>query len=150
MAWFRHTYLPKVLVDFAGPSYFGGRNNELVICPGKGLVKILKRLCFFIYILTKKIGFPIGGDIHIWDQESGALLHLIRVPENSGDLTCIAWNNLADDPFMFASGSYDGGVQVWTRHPDEGLASTNNTVQPECPRTSSPHQMDSGELFGTF
>ena len=32
----RHTYLPKVPVDFAGPSYFGGQNNELVLCCGKG------------------------------------------------------------------------------------------------------------------
>lgn len=31
-----HTYMPKVLVDFAGPSYFGGPNNELVLCAGKG------------------------------------------------------------------------------------------------------------------
>ncbi|TFK23803.1 hypothetical protein FA15DRAFT_705179, partial [Coprinopsis marcescibilis] len=31
----RHTYMPKISVDFAGPSYFGGKNNELVLCPGK-------------------------------------------------------------------------------------------------------------------
>lgn len=28
--------MPKILVDFAGPSYFGGQNNELVLCAGKG------------------------------------------------------------------------------------------------------------------
>lgn len=27
--------MPKVPVDFAGPSYFGGKNNELVLCCGK-------------------------------------------------------------------------------------------------------------------
>jgi hypothetical protein len=32
----RHTYMPKVQVNFAGPSYFGGKNNELVLCAGKG------------------------------------------------------------------------------------------------------------------
>ena len=32
----RHTYMPKLKVDFAGPSYFGGKNNELVLCAGKG------------------------------------------------------------------------------------------------------------------
>ncbi|KAG5638343.1 hypothetical protein H0H81_000586 [Sphagnurus paluster] len=32
----RHTYMPKAQVDFAGRSYFGGRNNELVLCAGKG------------------------------------------------------------------------------------------------------------------
>ena len=33
----RHTYMPKVTVDFAGPSYFGGKNDQLVLCAGKGL-----------------------------------------------------------------------------------------------------------------
>jgi WD repeat-containing protein 26 len=33
----RHTYMPKRSVDFAGPSYFGGKNDELVICAGKGM-----------------------------------------------------------------------------------------------------------------
>jgi WD repeat-containing protein 26 len=32
----RHTYMPKVPVDFAGPSYFGGKNDTLVLCAGKG------------------------------------------------------------------------------------------------------------------
>lgn len=31
-----HTYMPKVSVDFAGPSYFGGMDDELVLCAGKG------------------------------------------------------------------------------------------------------------------
>jgi len=114
----RHTYLPKVAVDFAGPSYFGGRNNELVLCAGK------------------------GGDIHIWDQESGALLHSIRAQTHGGDLTCIAWNNAAEDPFMFAAGSHDGGVKVWTR--SDVLNSTNVH---DCPRTSSPEHMDSGKIY---
>ena len=78
--------------------------------------------------------FP-GGDIHIWDQESGALLHFIRAQAHGGgDLTCIAWNSAAHDPFMFATGSHDGSVRVWTRHPDEMID--------EYPRTSSPYQMD--------
>lgn len=83
-----------------------------------------------------------GGDIHIWDQESGALLHSIRAQAHGGDLTCIAWNNAADDPFMFAAGSHDGGVKVWTR-PDL----LNSTSIHDCPRTSSPEQMDSGKNF---
>jgi hypothetical protein len=32
----RHTYMPKMTVDFAGPSYFGGKDDELVLCAGKG------------------------------------------------------------------------------------------------------------------
>lgn len=31
-----HTYMPKSPVDFAGPSYFGGNNDQLVLCAGKG------------------------------------------------------------------------------------------------------------------
>lgn len=32
----RHTYMPKAAVDFDGPSYFGGRDDELIVCAGKG------------------------------------------------------------------------------------------------------------------
>ena len=61
----------------------------------------------FIYILYT------AGDIHIWDRESGALLHHIRAQMVGGDLTCVAWNPAAD-PFMFATGSHDGAVRIWT------------------------------------
>ncbi|KIM47068.1 hypothetical protein M413DRAFT_23353 [Hebeloma cylindrosporum] len=111
----RHTYVPKVLVDFAGPSYFGGKNNELVLCAGK------------------------AGDIHIWDQESGALLHYIRPQAHGGDLTCIAWNQSAVDPFMFAAGSHDGAVRVWTRPPDE----PDETDPALFPRSAYPYQLES-------
>lgn len=86
----RHTYMPKSPVDFAGPSHFGGKDDQLVLCAGK------------------------AGDIHIWDRESGALLHHVRAQSlGGGDLTCVAWNPAAD-PFMFATGSHDGAVRVWT------------------------------------
>jgi len=58
------------------------------------------------------------GDILIWDRESGILLHQIHGRAHSGDLTCIAWNHAAIDPFMFASGSHDGAVHIWTKPPD--------------------------------
>jgi hypothetical protein len=32
----RHRFMPKVPVEFAGPSYFGGKDNSLVICAAKG------------------------------------------------------------------------------------------------------------------
>lgn len=32
----RHTYMPKVIVDFAGPLYFGGKDDQLIVCAGKG------------------------------------------------------------------------------------------------------------------
>ncbi|KAF9009980.1 hypothetical protein BDQ17DRAFT_1347270 [Cyathus striatus] len=87
----RHTYMPKTSVDFAGPSYFGGKNQELVLSAGK------------------------AGDIHIWDTESGAVVHHIRAQQHGGDLTALAWNHAAEDPFMFATGSHDGGLRIWTR-----------------------------------
>ncbi|KAG6829712.1 hypothetical protein H0H92_003747 [Tricholoma furcatifolium] len=106
----RHTYMPKLQVDFAGPSYFGGKNNEMVLCAGK------------------------AGDIHIWDQESGALLHYVRGQSHGGDLTCIAWNHAAEDPFMFATGSHDGAVRIWTKRSNEDLLQDGNDII----RTQSP------------
>jgi len=85
----RHTYMPRTIVDFAGPSYFGGKDDQLIVCAGK------------------------AGDIHIWDRESAALLHHVRAQMVGGDLTCLAWNP-AVDPFMFATGSHDGAVRIWT------------------------------------
>ncbi|KAF8888546.1 hypothetical protein BD779DRAFT_1439978 [Infundibulicybe gibba] len=115
----RHTYMPKVPVDFAGPSYFGGKNNELVLCAGK------------------------GGDIHIWDQESGALLHHVRAQALGGDLTCIAWNHAAEDPFMFATGSHDGAVRIWTE-PAEADMEINDDDDISAPfRTDNPNRSDS-------
>lgn len=96
-------------------------------------------------LLCTKNWFP-GGDIHIWDQESGALLHLIRAQTHGGDLTCIAWNNAADDPYMFVAGSYDGGVKVWTRQQQsDNVLECEPTLTNvhEYPRTSSPYQMGS-------
>ncbi|CAL1699128.1 unnamed protein product [Somion occarium] len=118
----RHTYMPKVQVDFAGPSYFGGKNDELILCAGK------------------------AGDIHIWDRESGALLHHIRAQTLGGDLTCIAWNH-AHDSFMFATGSHDGAVRIWTApdapsidepYPSRGPTNPTNTPA----RTPSPFDVE--------
>jgi WD40 repeat protein len=55
-----------------------------------------------------------AGDIHIWDRDSAALLHYIRPQTFGGDLTCVAWNHSTDEPFMFATGSHDGTVRIWT------------------------------------
>ncbi|KDQ58352.1 hypothetical protein JAAARDRAFT_34151 [Jaapia argillacea MUCL 33604] len=85
----QRTYIPKMTVDFAGPSYFGGKDDQLVLCAGK------------------------AGDIHIWDRESGELLHYFRAHGSGGDLTCIAWNQ-GLDTFMFATGTHDGLVKIWT------------------------------------
>ncbi|KAI0324766.1 WD40 repeat-like protein [Cubamyces sp. BRFM 1775] len=120
----RHTYMPKVVVDFAGPSYFGGKNDQLVLCAGK------------------------AGDIHIWDRESGTLLHHIRAQTVGGDLTCIAWNH-AWDTFMFATGSHDGGVRIWTTPAhfsgsiDTSAVSSRAPTNPaNTPRSISPAPYD--------
>lgn len=31
----RHTFIPKITVDFTGPSYFGGKDDEMIVCAGK-------------------------------------------------------------------------------------------------------------------
>lgn len=88
----KHTYIRKAQFELAGPCYFGGRDDQFVLCAGK------------------------AGDIHIWDRDSGLLLRYIRpqTPNTFGDLTCIAWNYGTDDTFMFATGSHDGGVRLWS------------------------------------
>ncbi|KAH7907662.1 WD40-repeat-containing domain protein [Hygrophoropsis aurantiaca] len=124
----RHTYMPKMPVDFAGPSYFGGKDDQLVLCAGK------------------------AGDIHIWDRESAALLHHVRAQAiGGGDLTCIAWNHAAEKPFMFATGSHDGAVSIWTtpsydlQQPGESssrMLTAQSTPRSLTPRSPSP--MDFG------
>lgn len=42
------------------------------------------------------------------------MLHHIRAQDVGGDLTCIAWNGHAEDPFMFGTGSHDGAVRIWS------------------------------------
>ncbi|KAJ4478616.1 hypothetical protein C8J55DRAFT_542716 [Lentinula edodes] len=118
----RHTYMPKSQVDFAGPSYFGGKSDELVLCAGK------------------------AGDIHIWDQESGALLHHVRAQDLGGDLTCIAWNHAEDNPFMFATGSHDGALRIWTKIERRLQAHSSpaglDDQLPFFTRSSSPSEME--------
>ncbi|PPQ66540.1 hypothetical protein CVT26_009513 [Gymnopilus dilepis] len=121
----RHTYMPRSRVEFSGPSYFGGKDNELVICSGK------------------------AGDIHVWDQESGILLHVFQAQAHPGDITCVAWNQAAILPFMFATGSHDGVVRIWTREPyDPDTDHTPKNIA--FPRSSSPYQFGSSMSGSTF
>ena len=126
----RHTYMPKSPVDFAGPSYFGGKNDQLVLCAGKGLCPLPKH--------THSADLPLAGDVHIWDRESGTLLHHIRSRTVGGDLTCIAWNH-AWDTFMFATGSHDGAVRIWTSpSPSTLLGSEVSSVFAASRATTNP------------
>jgi len=93
----------------------------------------------------------LAGDIYIWDQESGALLHVIRGQSHGADITCIAWNPIAEDPYMFAAGSHDGTVRVWTRddhsdHINEETTQTRTFKEffPGFARSASPYGMDPG------
>ncbi|CAK5263142.1 unnamed protein product [Mycena citricolor] len=89
-----HTYLPRQTgVEFAGPGYFGGKDDELVLCASK------------------------GRDIHVWDRESGIYLRHIPAAGRSSDLMCMTWNPASENPFMFATGSHDGAVQLWSLSP---------------------------------
>ena len=45
----RHTYMPKSPVDFAGPSHFGGKDDQLVLCAGKGSPTEMISTIFFAY-----------------------------------------------------------------------------------------------------
>ncbi|KIJ61612.1 hypothetical protein HYDPIDRAFT_31215 [Hydnomerulius pinastri MD-312] len=110
----RHTYMPKMPVDFAGHSYFGGKDDQLVLCAGK------------------------AGDIYIWDRDSAVLLHHVRAQALGGDLTCIAWNQSAENPFMFATGSHDGAVRIWTTPPPPDPA---NRPQQTTTARSTPYSM---------
>ncbi|KAG0696113.1 hypothetical protein DFH29DRAFT_1004842 [Suillus ampliporus] len=112
----RHTYMPKVPVDFAGPSYFGGKDDQLVLCAGK------------------------AGDIHIWDRDSAVLLHHVRAQALGGDLTCIAWNHASDNPFMFATGSHDGAVRLWTTANDYRPSGSNHRLTTVTAQ-STPHSV---------
>ncbi|KAA1474488.1 hypothetical protein DENSPDRAFT_931692 [Dentipellis sp. KUC8613] len=88
----RHSFLPPTPTDWAGPAYFGGKDDELVICASK------------------------PGDIYVWDTESAALLRHIPARGVGGDVTALAWNPTAD-PFMFATGTHSGSVGIWTLPP---------------------------------
>ncbi|KAF8637933.1 hypothetical protein AX17_002554 [Amanita inopinata Kibby_2008] len=87
----RHTLMLKSPSDTIGPSAFAGRRNQLVLTPGR------------------------GGNIYVWDQESGALVHQYMRPAHSTDMISsgITWNNGSEDA-MFATGSQQGDVLVWT------------------------------------
>ncbi|KAF5368997.1 hypothetical protein D9758_002841 [Tetrapyrgos nigripes] len=116
----RHTYMQQTPIDSAGPSYFGGKNDELVLCADK------------------------IGDIHIWDRESGALLHHIRGQTHYGDLTCMAWNTAAEESFMFATGSHDGAVRIWSKPSEFDCSSPESMIDNiQC---SSPDAFENLEL----
>lgn len=105
-----HTYIPAVPVDFAGPSYFGGKDDQFILCAGKGA------LPSFSPVISKHLFGDTGGEVNIWDRETGIVLHSMRAQDQGADLTGIAWNHAAGS-LMFASAAHDGSVRIWTAPP---------------------------------
>jgi hypothetical protein len=60
---------------------------------------------------------------------SGTLLHHLKAQALGDNLTCIAQNHAADNPFMFATGSHDGAFRIWTKPPDDSTPG-NGGVSP--------------------
>ncbi|KAI6045140.1 hypothetical protein EDC04DRAFT_2560260, partial [Pisolithus marmoratus] len=105
---FKHTYTREAQFELAGPCYFGGMDDQFVLCAGR------------------------AGDIHIWDRDTALLLRYIRpqTPNTFGDLSCIAWNYGPDDTFMFATGGHDGTVRLWSTAVPPPVDETNSESPP--------------------
>jgi WD40 repeat protein len=81
-----------------------------------------------------------AGDIHIWDRVSAVLLRHIRAQDVGGDLTCLAWNPAAENPFMFAAGSHDGAVRIWSSPvPTTSIQNEGGSSQPHTESHTQPH-----------
>jgi len=65
------------------------------------------------------------------------------------DMTCLAWNRAHDNPLMFATGSYDGAVRIWTKRSQESEDDLDNSetfgLGRNIPRTHSPFELDPRE-----
>lgn len=88
-------------------SIFGGENDSLVLRA------------------------EMTGHIHIWDRDTATWLHAIEAPGTICQVTSLAWNN-ATNSLMFATGSLDGAVRVWT-----------TSTEPRSPDSTSPRRTPS-------
>jgi hypothetical protein len=82
---------------------------------------------------------------------SAVLLHHVGAQDVGGDLTCIAWNPAAEDPFMFGTGCHDGTVRIWSSPTSHGRAQDEHgsplqqygtTIPGTITETSSPFDSD--------
>lgn len=106
-----HTYMPEILGEVVGPACLGGRNHDLVVSAGK------------------------GGVIYIWDRQSANLLHRLCPEGLRDEFTCIA-SNCAANSLMFATGSHDGFVRIWSTPADPPSTSGNSNAPQRRPSIS--------------
>lgn len=100
----KHTYMPKTPTAFAGlPAIFGGTHDHLVLRAGT------------------------ASDIYVWDRDTTSQLHRIQAPVALGHLTAVAWNRGAAD-WMFATGTHEGEVHIWTVAPPAASASAPHSA----------------------
>ncbi|GJE84621.1 WD40 repeat-like protein [Phanerochaete sordida] len=86
----RHTFTSPARSSFAAlASVFGGENDGFVLRA------------------------ETAGHIHIWDRDTATPLHFIHAPGSISQVTSLAWNTMANS-LMFATGSLDGAVRIWT------------------------------------
>ncbi|EKM59689.1 uncharacterized protein PHACADRAFT_205913 [Phanerochaete carnosa HHB-10118-sp] len=112
----RHTYMPKTTTAFAGlPAIFGGTNDNLILRAGT------------------------ASDIYVWDRDTTSQLHRIQAPVALKHLTAIAWNRGANE-WMFATGTHEGEVHVWTVGPAPEEA-------PQRHKSASAWSSGSGSVF---
>lgn len=81
--------------------------------------------------------------MHIWDRDTATLLHVVHGPPGIGHLTSLAWN-ASTSTLMFATGSHDGAVNIWTVNPTPGReAVSRGHHTPSMDLTHSPTSMTS-------
>lgn len=113
--------MPKDNTAFAAlPSIFGGEYDHLVLRAASGQSLYISASAWSL--LTS---FITVGDIYVWDRDSAVLIYCIRAPAAlQSQLTSFAWNGGSSD-YMFATGTHDGTVHIWTIPPPEVLDQDN-------------------------
>jgi hypothetical protein len=102
--------MPKYPVDFAGPSHFGGKDQQ-VLCVGKG--SLTDAVFFRLLFPQTEITYShMGPRIRGVTASPRCTISRRRRPHQ-----CRLEPNPAADPFMFATGSYDGAVRICTAQP---------------------------------
>jgi hypothetical protein len=77
----RHTYVSKSSVDVAGPSNFGGRDDQLVLCASKGaLIRISsaspRTYCTHVFLQPEIFIFGIVNQEHCCTMSTHSPLEL--------------------------------------------------------------------------